>query len=164
MKIGRDDLIHTMVNQKTFPGWGYMIENGATTIWEQWNGENSQIHNCYLSIGKWFIQGLGGIQPDSERLGFQIFTISPGYVDNLESVDVSYETRYGKIISNWENKPDLINHKLVVPVNTCAKYLIPNKNYKEILINGNVVNEFIKINKYDAINLEAGEHSISIIK
>jgi alpha-L-rhamnosidase len=84
METGRNDLIYNMVNQKTYPGWGYMIEQGATTIWEQWNGQNSQIHNCYLSVGKWFVQGLGGIRPDEGNPRFSHFYIDPGLIRELD--------------------------------------------------------------------------------
>ncbi|MCX6033388.1 MAG: family 78 glycoside hydrolase catalytic domain, partial [Chloroflexi bacterium] len=51
MESGRNDLAYTIINQKDFPGWGYMLSQGATTFWEQWNGSWSQIHSCYVSPG-----------------------------------------------------------------------------------------------------------------
>jgi alpha-L-rhamnosidase len=136
MESGRNDLIHTMVNQKTFPGWGYMIENGATTIWEQWNGQNSQIHNCYLSVGKWFIQGLGGIRPDPEHPGFSHFHIMPGVVEGLDYAKVSYHTRKGKIISNWKRQGSALSLEIEVPVNTSATLELPDGDYQRVTMNG----------------------------
>ena len=63
-EIGRNDLLYTIFNQTTYPGWGYMLSQGATTFWEQWNGYCSQIHSCFTSPGGWFYQGLAGIRPD----------------------------------------------------------------------------------------------------
>jgi alpha-L-rhamnosidase len=158
MKAGRHDLIYTMVNQKTFPGWGYMVENGATTIWEQWNGENSQIHNCYLAVGKWFIQGLGGIQPNHEKSGFKNFVIYPGFVEDLNSVEVSYKTRFGEIISSWKQDERKIEHKVVVPVNAVAAYQLPDIEFRQILINGKELDES------EVIQLTPGEYEIHLIK
>jgi len=160
MKAGKDDLIYTMVNQKTFPGWGYMIENGATTIWEQWNGDNSQIHNCYLAIGKWFVQGLGGIQINMEKAGLPTIVITPKFIEDLEYVDVSYDTRYGPVVSNWENKSNTIVHNLEIPVNVKTLYEIPKMEKSRILLDGVIINDA----EQNMMMLDPGTHEIRIIK
>ena len=76
----RNDLIYTIVAQKTYPGWGYMLDRGATTMWEQWNGYYSRIHSCFTSIGGWFNQGIAGIQPDPAAPGFKRVVIKPAIV------------------------------------------------------------------------------------
>jgi len=139
MESGRNDLLYAMVNQKTFPGWGYMLENGATTIWEQWNGQNSQIHNCYLSVGKWFVQGLGGIRPDPEHPGFSHFYIIPGVVDGLDYARVSYITRKGKITSNWSRQGNSLILEIEVPCNTIATLVLPDGDYMSVAMNGKPV-------------------------
>ncbi len=60
----RDDLAFRMIDEETYPGWGYMYEQGATTMWERWDGEHSQIHSTLLAAGEWFPRALGGIKPD----------------------------------------------------------------------------------------------------
>ncbi|MDX1286240.1 MAG: alpha-L-rhamnosidase C-terminal domain-containing protein, partial [Draconibacterium sp.] len=159
MKAGRGDLIYTMVNKKTFPGWGYMIENGATTIWEQWNGDNSQIHNCYLAIGKWFVQGLGGIQIEMEKPGLPKFIIKPDFIEELNYVDVSYETGFGKIASNWENKSNVINHKLEIPINVECLYKVPEMKNIEVSVNG-----FRVDNNQKVLRIDSGINEIKIFK
>ena len=79
----RNDLIYTIVAQKTYPGWGYMLDRGATTMWEQWNGYYSRIHSCFTSIGGWFNQGIAGIQPDPAAPGFKRVVIKPAIVGDL---------------------------------------------------------------------------------
>ena len=158
MKTGRNDLICTMVSKRTFPGWGHMIENGATTIWEQWNGDNSQIHNCYLSVGKWFIQGLGGIQPDREKAGFRHFIIRPGFVDQLDYAGISYKTRFGRIESSWKQDKKSIRHRVLVPVNTVATYRLQPMKYKRVLVNGE------KAGSGSTIQLTPGEYEITLVK
>ncbi len=73
----RNDLLALMHTKEDFPSFGYMIANGATTIWEEWDGDNSQIHNTMISVGLWFIEGLAGIRYDEQAPGFQHFTPRP---------------------------------------------------------------------------------------
>ena len=82
-QFGRNNLIYAMVNQKTYPGWGYMVEQGASTLWEQWNGYAAQSCNCYPAVGGWFQQGLGGILPDASEPGFRKIIIKPSIVGDL---------------------------------------------------------------------------------
>ncbi len=75
---GRDDLIYSMTSQTTYPGWGFMKENGATTIWEMWEKDlpgHSMLHSSFLYPGAWYIDGLSGIKPD--KPGYRQFIIEP---------------------------------------------------------------------------------------
>src|SRR5690606_14513406 len=81
---GRDDLIYSMVSQTAYPSWGYMKENGATTIWEMWEKDlpgHSLLHSSYLYPGAWYIDGLAGIKRDSAAPGFRRFIIRPPLPD-----------------------------------------------------------------------------------
>jgi len=49
----RQDLVFTMAAKRDYPSWGYMLDQGATTIWERWDGDQSQSHTSFLSIGSW---------------------------------------------------------------------------------------------------------------
>ena len=99
---GRNDLMYLMTNRTTYPGYGYMVANGATTTWEYWSGKRSHIHNCYNAIGAWFYQGLAGIRPDPAAPGFRHFTVQPAVVGDLNSVHASYESVRGPIGVQWE--------------------------------------------------------------
>jgi alpha-L-rhamnosidase len=124
-----------MVNQKTWPGWGYMLEQGATTVWEQWNGHNSQVHNCYLAGGAWFVRGLGGIKADEENPGMKHFYIRPAIIEDLTFANVDFQSPYGKIASHWERTKNGIKMRIEVPCNTSATLVIPD-DYKTIRIDG----------------------------
>ena len=82
-QIGRNDLLYTIANQKTYPGWGFIVEQGATTLWEQWNGFFSQIHSCFISLDGWFYESLAGIAPDATAPGFKKIVIKPTAVGDL---------------------------------------------------------------------------------
>ncbi len=130
LENNRDDLIDIMVNQKTYPGWGYMIEKGATTCWEQWNGYYSQIHSCFPYIGGWFYRGLAGIQWDPESPGFKNIILRPAIVNSVNWVKCSFESPYGKIDSNWEIEDSQFQWSVTIPANTSATVYVPGQNLR----------------------------------
>ena len=137
--IGRDDLIYSFASKKTYPSWGYMIENGATATWEHWNGRASRIHNCYNNIGSWFIQGLAGIRPDPAKPGFKNAIIRPAFVEELRYVNGTHDTVYGTIQSHWKREGDAIIMTLKIPANTTATVYVPAKAASDISVNGRPV-------------------------
>jgi alpha-L-rhamnosidase len=121
----RNDLLTLMHTQRDFPSYGNMIANDATTIWEEWDGDNSQIHNTMISVGLWFIEGLAGIQYDERSPSFQHFTAAPGVESGLRQVDASLTTGYGRISSKWHVDGSMFSWELVVPPNTTATVIMP---------------------------------------
>jgi hypothetical protein len=94
MEADRNDLIYLMTNTKDYPGWGYMLTNGATTSWEGWTGQ-SHIHDTLISIGAWFTEGVAGIGSDGKSPGFKHFVIKPAVVGDLRQSQVPlYSRRY----------------------------------------------------------------------
>ena len=97
------DLMATILRQPDYPGYLYMIENGATTTWESWDcgrpgkEDRSRVHNCYNGIGIWFYQALAGIRPDPEEPGYRHFFIDPQPCDGVEWVKATKPTPYGTI-------------------------------------------------------------------
>jgi alpha-L-rhamnosidase len=131
LENNRNDLIDIMVNKKTYPGWGYMVEKGATTCWEQWNGYYSQIHSCFPYIGGWFYRGLAGIRWDNENPGFKHIILRPALVKSVDWVNCNYESPYGKIISNWKIETNEFEWNVTIPANSTATVYIPGENITE---------------------------------
>jgi len=129
----RQDLLFTMANQETYPGWGDMLRGGATTIYESWDKDNSLCHSSYLYIGTWFIEGLAGIKPDLQSPGFKHFILKPGIVNDpsLKWVKAHHDCIYGRIVSNWtiDDKRTLTWH-VTVPPNTTATLHLPTADAK----------------------------------
>ena len=129
----RQDLLFTMANQETYPGWGDMLRHGATTIYESWDKDNSLCHSSYLYIGTWFIEGLAGIKPDLQNVGFKHFLLKPGIVNDpsLKWVKAHHDSIYGRIVSNWtlDDKRTFI-WNVTVPPNTTATLYLPTKDAK----------------------------------
>jgi len=136
MESGRNDLAYTIINQKDFPGWGYMLSQGATTFWEQWNGYWSQIHSCFVSPGGWFYQGLAGIRPDESGPGFKKIIIKPAVVGDLTWVKCSYDSIHGRIVSNWKREGDRLTMDVTIPVNTTATVYVPAKDEGSVTESG----------------------------
>lgn len=124
---GHADLAYAIANQKTFPGWGYMLENGATTLWEHWAKDAdtfSHNHPMFGSVSQWFYQWLGGIQPGPEARGFDHIVIRPQPVKGLGWVRCSYQSVRGKIISNWRREGDRLIMEIEIPVNATARIFV----------------------------------------
>jgi len=122
---GEADFMYNALKQRTYPGYLYMIDNGATTTWEYWNGYRSHIHNCYNGVGSWFYEALGGIVPDNRRPGFRHFFVRPQIPDGLTQVKVSEPTPYGVICSEWKISNGFFTLNLSVPFGTSATVVLP---------------------------------------
>ena len=128
----RNDLMFAMTSQITYPGYGYMLKHGATTMWEYWDGSQSQIHNCYSAIGSWFYHGLAGIRPDPARPGFANIIIKPAIVGNLKYARAAYKSVHGTVRVQWHLKNGFIELKITVPANTSAIVHVPATDAKQI--------------------------------
>ena len=135
-QIGRNDLLFEVVNQTTYPGWGYMLEQGATTWWEQWNGYWSQIHSCFTSLDGWFYQGLAGIRPDPAAPGFKKIIIKPAIVGDLTWVKAHHDSSYGRIVSAWKRDGEALEMDVTIPPNTTATVYVPAADQAAVTISG----------------------------
>lgn len=172
---GRPDLAYTIATQKTFPSWGYMIENGASTIWELWNGNtadpsmNSGNHVMLLGdLMIWYHEKLIGIKSEDEGNPFKHFTINPYFAPQLNYLNGSYESPYGKIISNWKKAGSVLNWEVFVPTNTSALIYMPTNSAEHILVDGKHISEcsYIKVVKSNdnkvMLNLSSGDYKFTI--
>jgi alpha-L-rhamnosidase len=121
----RNDLIFEMTNQTSFPGWGYMLEQGATTAWESWSGGGSRIHDTLISIGAWFLQGIGGIQIDERAPGFRHVLLKPAVVGDLQFANTSYDSIRGRIASNWRRQGSDLSVDVTIPPGVTATLWLP---------------------------------------
>jgi alpha-L-rhamnosidase len=131
MEGGRNDLVYEMTAKQDYPGWGYMLANGATTSWEGWTGQ-SHIHDTLISIGAWFIEGLGGIQSDGKSPGFQHFAIKPAVAGDLTAVRAKYRSIHGDIVSDWRVESGVLKLTVTVPAGTTASVFVPGQKAVEV--------------------------------
>ena len=135
-EIGRSDLVFTMFNQTTYPGWGHMLAEGATTLWEQWNGHWSRIHSCFTSPDNWLYQGAAGIQADPAAPGFEHVIIKPSMVGDLIWVNARHDSPYGRIVSNWKREDDRVTMEVTIPANSTATIYVPARVAGDVTVNG----------------------------
>jgi alpha-L-rhamnosidase len=125
---GRAGLAFDMVNQKTFPGWGYMIDHGATTLWEHWafsDDTYSHNHPMFGSVSEWFYKALAGIKPAPDAVGFDKIIIAPQPIGDLKWVKASYNSVHGRILSEWSRRHDRFKLHIHVPIDATATVFIP---------------------------------------
>lgn len=135
---GRPDLAYAMATTTDYPGWGYMVKQGATTIWELWNGDtanpamNSQNHVMLLGdLIIWLYEDLAGIKTSSQHPGFKKLDMKPTLAGSLTSVKASYTSSYGTIASSWTRQGNTFTWHVTVPANTTATVHIPGRQATE---------------------------------
>ncbi len=122
---GRADVAYEIASQKTMPGWGWWIEQGATTLWEEWDGTASRNHIMFGDISAWFYKALAGINPDPAHPGFRHFFIHPNVVGDLTSARASYDSVCGQIESAWREADGRFLLTIRIPANTSATLSLP---------------------------------------
>lgn len=129
---GRIDLAMKLATNTDYPSWGYMAENGATTIWELWNGNTADIAmnsgNHVMLIGDlliWEYSCLAGIQNADGSHGFRHIALKPVVPEKLEYVSGTYDSVYGLIKSSWRNLDGIFTWDFSIPANTSAQVDIP---------------------------------------
>lgn len=132
--IGCGDLSWHIATNTEYPSWGYMVRNGATTIWELWNGNtanpsmNSGNHVMLLGdLLPWAYELMGGISSSTEQPGFKRIVMAPDFsVKECPGVEASHQSPYGLIESSWCRQGSVILWEVTIPANTSAELRLPN--------------------------------------
>lgn len=140
---GRPDLAYKLATQTTYPSWGYMIEQDATTIWELWNGDvgNAGMNsfNHVMQIGDlllWLHQHVTGIAPDEQRPGFKHIIMRPSVVGDLKSARAQRKSMYGTILSDWKIRNGAFEWRIEIPANATATIYVPATDSDSVLEGG----------------------------
>jgi alpha-L-rhamnosidase len=148
--IGRDDLAFMLLNRKEYPSWLYPVTQGATTIWERWDGQkpdgtfqdvgmNSFNHYAYGAIGEWLYSRVAGIKIDEKHPGYKHFILAPHPGGGLTYVKASFDSMYGTIISGWSIEDGNMVYAVEIPANTTAKVILPNAQLSGVSADENVL-------------------------
>ena len=135
-EIGRSDLAWDLVLTNTYPSWLFSVKNGATTIWERWDGwtpehgfqdsaMNSFNHYSLGSLGAWLYSGAAGIQPDDSNPGYKHFYLEPQFTPRLSHVEATFDSPYGVIASGWRPEKDQLLYNVTIPPNSSATLILP---------------------------------------
>ncbi|MDD3108417.1 MAG: family 78 glycoside hydrolase catalytic domain, partial [Alistipes sp.] len=132
-RYGEKETAYRLATQTTYPSGGYMLENGATTLWERWeyatgDAMNSHNHPMMGSVDSWFYKYLLGIMPDVEQPAFAHFTLQPYVVEDLTFARGTYQTVKGVIRSDWSKTNGQLTWQVSIPANTTATLYVPTRN------------------------------------
>ncbi|MBI4559803.1 MAG: family 78 glycoside hydrolase catalytic domain [Candidatus Hydrogenedentes bacterium] len=131
---GAYDVAFRLLTRRTHPSWGYMVERGATTVWERWNsdeherrepGKNSFNHYAFGAVGQWFFEELAGLKPDTAQPGFKHFLIQPRPIGDLTYARAEHLSPYGTIRSAWQIRDRRLTISVQVPGNATATVCLP---------------------------------------
>lgn len=136
--FGRGDIAYKLLLQRGYPSWLFTLDQGATTFWERWDsysiqkgfgsvGMNSFNHYSFGVVAEWMYSYMAGIMYDTNAPGFKHIILQPltDSLNQITFVDGSYDSAYGLIQSNWEQKNDELLYSAVVPANTTATLYLP---------------------------------------
>ena len=127
---GRAELTYELATQTTYPSWGYMLENGATTIWELWQNKtgpamNSHNHPAFASVDGWLYRALAGLNVDPSGPGWQRIRVEPQVVRDLEWASGSIESMRGPVACAWRRTEDGMNLAVTIPAGSEAEIHVP---------------------------------------
>jgi alpha-L-rhamnosidase len=176
---GYPEIAYKMITQKSFPGYGYMIREGATTLWERWeklesSGMNSHNHIMLGSVDTWFYKTLAGIS--SLEPGWNALRIKPFIPNDMNYATANIKTMKGRIFCAWEKIEYELLITLEIPVGCKVETWIPITNVKSIIKEGDTLIwkdevqnvgksdiEFKELkNNYVVFNLGSGYYRFSV--
>jgi alpha-L-rhamnosidase len=147
----KNEVAYTVANQRTYPGWGHMLNEGATTLWESWkkpDNASSLNHPMFGSISEWFYRSLLGINPAAPA--FQKIIIKPQPAGDLTWAKGVYQSIQGPIVSDWKKDSKTFHLKVAIPANTTAEVWIPSNANDTITESGKPLQEQnLELKKYE---------------
>ena len=146
-ETGHNDVAYKLLLNDTFPSWGYSIRQGATTIWERWDGYtkdkgfqspsmNSFNHYSLGSVGQWLYQDVAGIDTDPAQPGYGHVLLHPRPGPGLTQVSARYESIRGPIVSAWKIENGQFAWDVTIPANTTATAWVPTQQAEAVTEGG----------------------------
>jgi alpha-L-rhamnosidase len=169
---------YALLKQTTWPSWLYSVTQGATTIWERWDGwthdkgfqdqtMNSFNHYAYGAVGAWMYAVIGGIDLDPEQPGYKYIIMRPQPGGGLTHAKAELHSMYGFIRSEWTLRNNSFDWQVTIPANTTATIYVPAKDVSHVTENGYSVENaqwitFLRTeNGFAVFEVEAGSYSFS---
>ena len=172
---GYDDLAFMLLNRKDYPSWLYPVTQGATTIWERWDGQkpdgsfqdvgmNSFNHYSYGAIGEWLYRYVAGMDIDPENPGYKHILLAPHPGGGLTNAGVEFNSLYGKVKSAWKIDGNDFVYEVTVPANTTATVTLPSAKADQLTVNAQAMTASIKgslkqTDKGISVNVGSGNYT-----
>lgn len=141
---GYGDVAYRLLLGTHYPSWGYLVEQGATTMWERWNGDqkmgdptmNSYNHYAYGAVADWIYRYAAGIDTTTSAPGFQEILLHPNFNSQLGWLNFWYESPYGRIHSEWQVAGGKAVWHLTIPANARAELPLTTQQSEQYTLNG----------------------------
>jgi alpha-L-rhamnosidase len=167
-KVGRTDVAYKLFHNDTFPSWGFSIKQGATSIWERWDGwtpekgfqdpnMNSFAHYSFGAVAEWMFKTIAGI--DTDGAGFRRIIIRPRPGGRLEWAKTSYKSINGLVATGWILEGDTLKLDVTIPANTTATVYIPTSDPKSVMESGRPVS-----GKVEGLEYAGAEDGFAVLR
>ena len=171
VRYGYLDEAYMLLNREEYPSWLYPVKQGATTIWERWDGQkpdgsfqnagmNSFNHYAYGAIGDWMYRVMAGIQIDEAAPGYKHILIQPRPGGGFTSTTASHQTMYGKVSSAWTLADGAFELAVEIPANTRATVRLPGAQLASVTEGGRALSASVGVTgpkqDGDVVALEVG--------
>lgn len=166
---GRADVAYRLLMNRTYPSWGYMVEKGATTMWERWNSDtgnpqmNSFNHFAFGSVAEWLYREVAGIE--ELEPGFKRILFRPRPNAQLPSAKASFDSIYGTILSDWRMDASGFKLTVRVPPNTDGRVVLPTGPQNVVRLNGRRIATKPAVGEAGVfVDVPAGEHQFEVVQ
>jgi alpha-L-rhamnosidase len=150
---GHSDIAYRLLLNTEYPSWGYLVEHGATTMWERWNGDqmrgdpsmNSYNHYAYGAVADWIYRYAAGIDTFQTDPGFHVISLHPNFDKRLGSLDFSYASAYGTIHSAWTVSGSQAKWSLTVPANATGRLPLTAEQARAFQLDGKILSQSSRV-------------------
>ncbi len=167
---GMNDLAYEAMNKRTEPSYGYGIEKGATTTWEDWNGKSSQNHPMFGGGLTWFYRNLAGMNTDPNQPGYRHIIFKPQPVDQLDFVTYTSNTSFGEAGITWRNQGGKFMMEITIPVGSKATVIVPSGDINSLKEGGQSISQSKGVHLVSAgkdtitLDVESGNYKFEVNK
>ena len=174
---GHSDVAYRLLLNTVYPSWGYLVDHGATTMWERWNGDqmrgdpsmNSYNHYAYGAVADWIYRYAAGVDATPVDAGFHTIDLHPTFDSRLGKLDFSYRSAYGAIKSDWSTQGTHVRWLVTIPPNAIGRMPLSTDRARSFLLDGAPLKKsvHIRLAKTDGgmqvYSLESGTYSFEIL-
>ena len=169
---GHSDVAYRLLLNKDYPSWGYLIEHGATTTWERWNGDkmrddpsmNSYNHYAYGAVAEWIYRYAAGVDTTPTDAGFHTIYLHPNFDRRLGHLNLAYDSPFGAVVSKWTMQGSDALWSVTVPPNSTATLPLDDASASAFTLDGSALSGSARLKKDDrgAYILPAGTYSFKV--
>ena len=166
---GMNEQAYEAMNKKEMPGYGYWISQGATTTWEEWNGNNSHNHPMFGGGITWFYRKLSGLTTDPTEAGYKHIIIKPYPPKAISYASYSTRTPYGSAGVSWKKENDSFKMDIEVPIGSHATVYLPITSGKTVKEGGRAIEQIKEIrikgieSGYSVKEVPSGKYSFEVL-